>query len=82
MVEFAMENMRHYDACRWLDAEKEYPCDNWTLKCTSENYEDSYQRVFDEFIGGPAKFEKRDYFFPVYSGDLAKMPNWTQNYGF
>ena len=82
MVEFAMENMRHYDACRWLDAEKEYPCDNWTLKCTSENYEDSYQRVFDEFIGGPAKFEKKDYFFPVNSGDLAKMPNWTQNYGF
>lgn len=82
MVEFAMENMRHYDACRWLDAEEEYPCDNWTLKCKADNYEDSYTRVTDEFIGTPAKFSKKDYFFPVYSGDLAKMPKWTQNYGF
>ena len=82
MVEFAMENMRHYDACRWLDAEDEYPCDNWTLKCKSDNYEDSYNRVTDEFIGGAAAFGKKDYLFPFYSGDLAKMPRWTQNYGF
>lgn len=82
MVEFAMENMRHYDACRWLDAEKEYPCANWTLHCTADNYEDSYTRVDNEFIGGDASFEKKDYFFPFYSGDLAKMPNFTQNYGF
>ena len=82
MVEFAMENMRHYDACRWLDAENEYPCDNWTLKCKAKTYEESYERVTGEFIGAPATFKKRDYFFPVYSGDLAKMPRWTQNYGF
>ena len=82
MVEFAMENMRHYDACRWLDAEDEYPCDNWTLKCKADNYEDSYNRVTDEFIGGAAAFGKKDYLFPFYSGDLAKMPRWTQNYGF
>lgn len=82
MVEFGLEAMRHYDACRWMDAEKEYPADNWTLHCTATNYEDSYQRVNNEFIGGPATFEKKDYFFPIYSGDLAKMTNYTQNYGF
>lgn len=82
MVEFAMDAMRHYDACRWLDAKKEYPCENWTLKCTSETYEGAYERVHDEFIGDPARFEDRDYFFPVSAGDLAKMPNFTQNYGF
>lgn len=82
MVEFAMDAMRHYDACRWLDAEKEYPCENWTLHCTATSYEDSYERVSNEFIGGDASFQKKDYFFPFYSGDLAKMPNFTQNYGF
>ena len=82
MVEFAMDAMRHYDACRWLDAEKEYPCANWTLHCTANNYEDSYERVNNEFIGADASFSKRDYFFPISSTDMAKMPNYTQNYGF
>ena len=82
MVEFAMDAMRHYDACRWMDAKDEYPCENWTLNTKSDNYEDSYERVHDVFIGDPARFSNKDYFFPLSAADIAKMPNYTQNYGF
>ena len=82
MVEFAMDAMRHYDACRWMDAKDEYPCENWTLNTKSDNYEDSYERVHDVFIGDPARFSNKDYFFPLSAEDIAKMPNYTQNYGF
>ncbi len=82
MIEFAMEPMRHYDACRWMIAKEEYPADNWTLMCTSDNYEDSYKRVNDEFVGDPAVFEDRDYLYPISARWQAEMVNITQNYGF
>lgn len=82
MIEFAMEPMRHYDACRWMIAKDEYPADNWTLMCSSENYEDSYTRVTDEFVGEPAVFTDRDYLYPISAKWLAEMVNLTQNYGF
>ena len=82
MVEFGMEAMRHYDACRWMVAKDEYPAENWTLHCKSENYEDSYNRVCDEIISPAATFTDRDYLFPINADQLSEMINITQNYGF
>lgn len=82
MIEFAMEPMRHYDACRWMIAKDEYPADNWTLMCSSETYEDSYKRVTDEFVGDVAVFEDRDYLYPISAKWLSEMTSLTQNYGF
>lgn len=82
MIEFAMEPMRHYDACRWMIAKDEYPADNWTLMCSAETYEESYNRVTDEFVGDPATFSDRDYLYPISAKWLAEMTNLTQNYGF
>lgn len=82
MVELGMEAVRHYDACRWMTAKAEYPTKNWTLNCKATNYEDSYNRVCDEFIGGDAAFSDRDYLFPISVNQLNEMTNITQNYGF
>ena len=82
MCEFAFEgSQRHYDALRTLTAEKEYNVENWTLHVTAENYEDSYTRVSDDYIGGRSKFQQRDYLFPFGSKQLAEMTNFTQNKG-
>lgn len=82
MIEFGMDAMRHYDACRWMVAKAEYPTMNWTLNLKSTNYEDSYRRVTDVFGGDPAVFADRDYLFPINSNQLSEMTNLTQNYGF
>lgn len=82
MVEFGMEAMRHYDATRWMVAKDEYPTQNWTLHLSATNYEDSYQRVSNDFVGDPAVFSDRDYLFPISSVQLSEMTNLTQNYGF
>lgn len=82
MVEFGMEAKRHYDACRWMIAKDEYPCANWTLNVSADNYEDSYNRVSTDFVGDPAVFTDRDYLFPISSVQLAEMTNMTQNLGF
>jgi len=82
MVEFGMEAMRHYDACRWMIAKNEYPTDNWTLNVSATNYKDSYKRVNTDFVGDPATFADRDYLFPISSTQLSEMTNMTQNYGF
>lgn len=82
MCEFAFEgSQRHYDALRTLTAEKEYNLDNWTLHVTAQNYEDSYTRVNDDYIGGRSLFQKRDYLFPFGSAQLAEMTHFTQNPG-
>ena len=82
MCEFAFEgSQRHYDAIRTLIAEKEYNMDNWTLHVTADNYEDSYQRVSNDYIGGRSVFHKRDYLFPFGSYQLSEMTNFTQNPG-
>lgn len=82
MCEFAFEgSQRHYDAIRTMTAEKEYNTENWTLHVTAKNYEDSYERVSDDYIGGRAVFQKRDYLFPFGSSQLAEMTNFTQNPG-
>lgn len=82
MCEFAFEgSQRHYDAMRTLIAEKEYNVDNWTLHLTADNYEDSYKRVSDDYIGGRSVFKSRDYLFPFGSAQLAEMTNFTQNPG-
>lgn len=82
MCEFAFEgSQRHYDCMRNLLAEKEYNVENWTLHVTADNYEDSYTRVSDDFIGGRARFQSRDYLFPIGRAQLAEMTNLTQNPG-
>ena len=81
MCEFAFEGQRHYDAVRWMLALEEYNTENWTLHVTAENYEDSYRRVSDDYIGGRAVFANRDYLFPLGSAQRAEMTNFTQNPG-
>ena len=82
MCEFAMEGHRHHDACRWMIAADEYPCNNWTLHVKAETYEDCYERVSDDYMGRPAVFKNRDFLMPLGSDDLASMTNFTQNKGF
>lgn len=82
MVEFGMEAMRHYDACRWMIAKDEYPGANWTLHLSATSYEESYERVSTDFVGAPSVFQDRDYLFPIAASQLAEMTNMTQNYGF
>ena len=82
LCEFAFEgSQRHYDAIRTMTAEKEYNMENWTLHVTADNYEDSYERVSDDYIGGRSLFRQRDYLFPFGSAQLAEMTNFTQNPG-
>ena len=82
MCEFAFEgSQRHYDAMRNMLAEKDYNVENWTLHVTADNYEDSYERVSDDYIGGRSLFRKRDYLFPFGSAQLSEMTNFTQNPG-
>ena len=82
MVEFGMEAMRHYDACRWMIAKTEYPGRNWTLALDATNYEDSYNRTSAIHPVAPSVFTDRDYLFPISSVQTAEMVNITQNYGF
>lgn len=84
MVEFAMEGHRHYDACRWMIAKDEYPCANWTLHLSADNYEDSYERVDSDhpYANRPAVFKDKNYLFPMSSDELAEMTNYTQNFGY
>lgn len=79
--EFGMEAMRHYDMCRWLRAEDEYPAKPWTLNMASETYEGVYERVSDLMPMDNADFHYRDYFYPIISTQLAEMVNFTQNPG-
>ena len=82
MAEFAFEgSQRHYDAMRTMIAEKEYNVENWTLHVTADNYEDSYRRVSDDYIGGRSVFKTRDYLFPFGSKQLSEMTNFKQNPG-
>lgn len=82
MVEFAFEAHRHYDACRWMIAKDEYPCENWTLHMSAKKYEDVYNRTRDEFALEPTLFEDKDYLFPLSTYQITNMINITQNYGF
>lgn len=79
--EFGMEAMRHYDMCRWLRAEDEYPSAPWTLNMASDTYEGVYERVSDLMPMDNADFHYRDYFYPIISTQLAEMVNFTQNPG-
>ena len=82
MCEFAFEgSQRHYDAIRTMIALKEYNVENWTLHLTADNYEDSWERVSDDYIGGRSVFQNRDYLFPFGSAQLAEMTHFTQNLG-
>ncbi len=81
-IEFAMEPLSFYDACRWMTAEEEYPAANWSLKCSASTYEESYERVSDEIALPAAMFTGRDYFYPISHKWLQQTVNMTQNYGF
>ena len=82
LCEFAFEgSQRHYDAIRTMIAVKEYNVENWTLHLTADNYEESWTRVNDDYIGGRSVFQNRDYLFPFGSAQLAEMTNFTQNPG-
>ena len=85
MCEFAWEGgHRDYDARRWRIAKEQYPCGNWTLHLSADNYEDSYERVNTDhpYSNKPAVFGDKEYFFPLSSNSIAEMVNFTQNYGF
>lgn len=79
--EFGMEAMHHYDMCRWMRAEDEYPAAAWTLNMASETYEGLYERVSGLMPMDNADFHYRDYFYPIISTQLAEMVNFTQNPG-
>ena len=79
--EFGMEAMRHYDMCRWLRAEDEYPSKPWTLNMAADTYEGVYERVSDLMPMDNADFHYRDYFYLIISTQLAEMVNFTQNPG-
>ena len=80
MCEFPFEgSQRHFDAVRTMIAEKEYNVENWTLHVTADNYEDSYERVSTDYIGGRSVFLSRDYLFPFGSKQLSEMTHFTQN---
>lgn len=81
-VEFALEPITHYDACRWMTAKDEYPAGNWSLHCSADNYEDSYERVDNEIPLPSATFGDKDYFYPISVSWLKQMTGMTQNYGF
>ena len=81
MCEFAFEGQRHYDMMRWMKALEEYNTENWTLHVTADNFEDSYERVSDDYIGGRSVFQNRDYLFPLGSAQISEMTNFTQNPG-
>ena len=81
MVEFGLEAMRHYDACRWMIAKEEYPSENWTLHVSATTYEESYERVHTYYVGAPAVFRDKDYLHPINAAQMAEMTNMTQNYG-
>ena len=81
MCEFAMEGQRHYDMMRWMKAMEEYNMDNWTLHVAADNYEDSYERVNTDYIGGRSVFTERDYLFPIGSLQISQMTSFTQNPG-
>ncbi len=81
-VEFAMEPISYYDACRWMTAKDDFPSGNWSLECAASSYEESYNRVDNEIALSPAVFTDRDYFYPISTAWLRQMPKMTQNYGF
>lgn len=81
-VEFAMEPMSYYDSIRWMTAGEQCSASGWTLKCSAHTYEESYERVSDEYPSAPAAFTDRDYLYPISYGWLAQTPGMTQNYGF
>ena len=81
MVEFGLEAMRHYDACRWMIAKEEYPSENWPLHVSATTYEESYERVHTDYVGAPAVFRDKDYLHPINAAQMAEMTNMTQNYG-
>ena len=82
LCEFAFEgSQRHYDAMRTMTALKDYNVENWTLHLTADNYEESWERVSTDYIGGRSVFQERDYLFPFGSAQLAEMTNFTQNPG-
>lgn len=82
MVEFGLECQRHYDACRWMIAEDEYPGRPWTLNMNATTYEESYDRTNDEFGSMTFRFTGKDYLFPISANLRSEMTNMTQNYGF
>ena len=63
-------------------SEEENNCGNLTLHVKANTYEDSYTRVKNDYMGNPAVFGVRDYFFPMSSDEMAEMPGYTQNYNF
>ena len=82
-VEFGLEGaQRWFDNNRWMVSEDENTCGNWTLHVKANTYEDSYTRVKTDYMGNPAVFGVRDYFFPMSSDEMAEIPNYTQNYNF
>ena len=80
--EFGFEAMRHYDMCRWMRAEDEYPAKSWTLNMQSTTYEGVYERRSDILTSlGDAEFRYKDYFYPIIETQLKEMVNFTQNPG-
>ena len=65
----------------FMKAQDEYNTENWTLHVTAEDYESSYTRVKDDYIGDRSLFRQRDYLFHFSTTQLSEMTKFTQNPG-
>ena len=81
MVEMCFEGQRHYDAVRWMIAKEQYNMENWTLHVKATTYEESWERVSTDYMGGRSNFQDRDYLFPFSTDQLSEMTTFTQNPG-
>lgn len=77
LIEFVFEGHRFWDLRRWKTAMIEYnkPITGWNLlyKSAPEYYTETY--IFTR------KFTPRDYFWPIYSGEVLRNSNTLQNFG-
>ncbi|MEJ8763224.1 RagB/SusD family nutrient uptake outer membrane protein [Phocaeicola sp. HCN-40430] len=81
MVELAFEGHRYHDVRRWMIAEKELTGKNYTLNLLATEYEQSWNRTDQVWMGADNIFEPKHYFFPINQVQLSEMKNMTQNYG-
>ena len=77
LIEFAFEGHRFWDLRRWKTALAEYnkPITGWNLLYNSpgEYYTETYLYT--------TKFSPRDYFWPIYNGEILRNSNTLQNFG-
>lgn len=77
LIEFVFEGHRFWDLRRWKTALTEYnkPITGWNIlyRSAEEYYAETY--IFTR------KFTPRDYFWPIYTGEILRNSNTLQNFG-